>query len=67
MSVLVEVELREEATAWAVPERLGRGQVELAVVPWTRVADFVGLRLQRGDLCDRRSAAPRCAQPLRAR
>ena len=25
-------------TAWTVPERMGRGEVEFAVIPWTRVA-----------------------------
>jgi ABC-type nitrate/sulfonate/bicarbonate transport system substrate-binding protein len=34
----IDVQTAVEATAWLVPERLLRGQVEFAVIPWTRVA-----------------------------
>ncbi|MCW5891167.1 MAG: ABC transporter substrate-binding protein [bacterium] len=34
----LEVALDYAPTAWAVPERMLRGQVDFAVIPWTRVA-----------------------------
>jgi NitT/TauT family transport system substrate-binding protein len=34
----IDVQLAVEATAWLVPERLLRGEVEFGVIPWTRVA-----------------------------
>jgi ABC-type nitrate/sulfonate/bicarbonate transport system substrate-binding protein len=34
----LDVEVDVEPTAWVVPERMVRGQVDFAVIPWTRVA-----------------------------
>jgi ABC-type nitrate/sulfonate/bicarbonate transport system substrate-binding protein len=34
----IEARLSIAPTAWAVPERMTRGEVEFAVIPWTRVA-----------------------------
>jgi len=34
----LDVTLDYAPTAWAVPERLARGDVDFAVIPWTRVA-----------------------------
>jgi len=34
----LDVTLEYAPTAWAVPERLARGEVDFAVIPWTRVA-----------------------------
>jgi len=34
----LDVTLEYAPTAWAVPERLARGDVDFAVIPWTRVA-----------------------------
>lgn len=34
----LDVALEYAPTAWAVPERMVRGQVDFAVIPWTRVA-----------------------------
>jgi ABC-type nitrate/sulfonate/bicarbonate transport system substrate-binding protein len=34
----LDVALEYAPTAWAVPERLARGDVDFAVIPWTRVA-----------------------------
>lgn len=34
----LDVEVEIEPTAWVVPERMVRGQVAFAVIPWTRVA-----------------------------
>src|SRR6202035_2888460 len=34
----IEAEPRIAPTAWAVPERLHAGEVDFAVIPWTRVA-----------------------------
>jgi len=33
----IEVDLSIAATAWLVPERMLRGEVQFAVIPWTRV------------------------------
>jgi ABC-type nitrate/sulfonate/bicarbonate transport system substrate-binding protein len=34
----LDVEVQIEPTAWVVPERMVRGEVGFAVIPWTRVA-----------------------------
>lgn len=34
----IDARLSIAATAWAVPEQMARGDVEFAVIPWTRVA-----------------------------
>lgn len=34
----LDVNIQIAPTAWAVPERLVRGELEFAVIPWTRVA-----------------------------
>jgi len=33
----IDIQLEVEATAWLVPERMLRGEVQFAVIPWTRV------------------------------
>jgi ABC-type nitrate/sulfonate/bicarbonate transport system substrate-binding protein len=34
----LDVRIQIEPTAWVVPERLVRGEIDFAVIPWTRVA-----------------------------
>lgn len=34
----IDVTIHPQTTAWAVPDRLIRGELEFAVIPWTRVA-----------------------------
>lgn len=52
----LDVQVDIEPTAWVVPERIARGQVQFAVIPWTRVAeaDVRGepLRLVCGSGCE---------------
>ena len=52
----VDVSVTIEPTAWVVPERMVRGDVQFAVIPWTRVAsaeaDGEALRLVCGSGCE---------------